>query len=249
MPRRPGSACCRRWAGAAPSRSASSCGRSTPAGAPRWRTSGRLSGWSSPVSCTTSWPTTSRASSWPPRPRPWWPDLPRRRRPRALRDRARRHRRAHRDAPDGRRPARAGRRGRPHPGRGAGRGAHVGAPVRSRVPPGAAHHRPRAGARRAAARGRRDRLPGGAGSSHQRPQARAARRDRRRGRPDPRGGPAGVGAQRRRPPGPGERRVGGGFGLVGMGERVAALDGTLTAGPIAPGVWSVTVRLPLRGTR
>ncbi len=51
------------------------------------------------------------------------------------------------------------------------------------------------------------------------------------------------------PPAPVSSRVGGGFGLVGMGERVAALDGTFTAGPIAPGVWSVIVRLPLRGTR
>jgi signal transduction histidine kinase len=44
-------------------------------------------------------------------------------------------------------------------------------------------------------------------------------------------------------------RAGGGFGLVGMGERVAALDGTLAAGPTAPGVWTVSVRLPLRGAR
>ncbi|OLT01631.1 hypothetical protein BJF90_30810 [Pseudonocardia sp. CNS-004] len=41
----------------------------------------------------------------------------------------------------------------------------------------------------------------------------------------------------------------GGFGLVGMSERVAALDGTLTAGPTAPGVWTVSVRIPLRGSR
>jgi signal transduction histidine kinase len=40
-----------------------------------------------------------------------------------------------------------------------------------------------------------------------------------------------------------------GFGLVGMGERVAALDGALAAGPTAPGVWTVSVRLPLRGAR
>jgi signal transduction histidine kinase len=45
------------------------------------------------------------------------------------------------------------------------------------------------------------------------------------------------------------RAGGGGFGLVGMGERVAALDGTLAAGPTAPGVWTVSVRLPLRGAR
>jgi signal transduction histidine kinase len=44
-------------------------------------------------------------------------------------------------------------------------------------------------------------------------------------------------------------RPGGGFGLVGMGERVAALDGTFTAGPTAPGVWTVSVQLPLRGAR
>jgi signal transduction histidine kinase len=44
-------------------------------------------------------------------------------------------------------------------------------------------------------------------------------------------------------------RVGGGFGLVGMAERVAALDGTLAAGPTAPGFWTVSVRLPLRGAR
>ncbi len=112
------------------------------------------------------------------------------------------------------------------------------------------HHRPRAGARRAAPGGRRHRLPGGAGSSHQRPPARAGGRDRRGGRPDPRGGPAGVGAQRRRSPAPVSGRAGGsGFGLVGMGERVAALDGTLSAGPTAPGVWTVSVRLPLRGAR
>jgi signal transduction histidine kinase len=48
---------------------------------------------------------------------------------------------------------------------------------------------------------------------------------------------------------PGGGRSGGGFGLVGMGERVAALDGTFTAGPTAPGVWTVSVRLPLRGAR
>ncbi|TQM35544.1 sensor histidine kinase [Pseudonocardia cypriaca] len=48
---------------------------------------------------------------------------------------------------------------------------------------------------------------------------------------------------------PGSGRPGGGFGLVGMGERVAALDGTLSAGPTAPGVWTVSVRLPLRGAR
>lgn len=47
------------------------------------------------------------------------------------------------------------------------------------------------------------------------------------------------------PPGP---RTPGGFGLVGMAERVAALDGALTAGPTAPGVWTVAARLPLGRT-
>jgi signal transduction histidine kinase len=51
------------------------------------------------------------------------------------------------------------------------------------------------------------------------------------------------------PTAPVSGRVGGGFGLVGMGERVAALDGTFAAGPTAPGVWTVSVRLPLRGVR
>jgi signal transduction histidine kinase len=50
-------------------------------------------------------------------------------------------------------------------------------------------------------------------------------------------------------PAPVSGRAGGGFGLVGMGERVAALDGALAAGPTAPGVWTVSVRLPLRGAR
>jgi signal transduction histidine kinase len=40
-----------------------------------------------------------------------------------------------------------------------------------------------------------------------------------------------------------------GFGLVGMNERVAALGGTLTAGPTAPGVWTVSAQVPLRGGR
>jgi signal transduction histidine kinase len=51
------------------------------------------------------------------------------------------------------------------------------------------------------------------------------------------------------PPAPVSGRVGGGFGLVGMNERVTALDGTLAAGPTAPGVWTVSARLPLRGAR
>ncbi|MCY7342648.1 MAG: histidine kinase [Pseudonocardia sp.] len=41
----------------------------------------------------------------------------------------------------------------------------------------------------------------------------------------------------------------GGFGLAGMAERVTALDGRLTAGPSAPGVWTVEARLPLRDAR
>jgi signal transduction histidine kinase len=40
----------------------------------------------------------------------------------------------------------------------------------------------------------------------------------------------------------------GGFGLAGMAERVAALDGALSAGPTAPGVWTVAARLPLAAT-
>ena len=51
------------------------------------------------------------------------------------------------------------------------------------------------------------------------------------------------------PPAPVSGRAGGGFGLVGMGERVAALDGTLAAGPTGPGMWTVSARLPLRGVR
>lgn len=39
----------------------------------------------------------------------------------------------------------------------------------------------------------------------------------------------------------------GGFGLAGMAERAAALDGELTAGPAGNGVWLVAARLPLRG--
>ncbi|WP_232661698.1 sensor histidine kinase [Pseudonocardia sp. TRM90224] len=41
----------------------------------------------------------------------------------------------------------------------------------------------------------------------------------------------------------------GGFGLVGMSERVAALGGGLTAGPTAQGVWTVAARLPLGRAR
>ncbi|WP_371782959.1 sensor histidine kinase [Streptosporangium subroseum] len=41
-------------------------------------------------------------------------------------------------------------------------------------------------------------------------------------------------------------RLGGGFGLVGMAERVEALGGRLTAGPVPPGAWEVTAEFPLR---
>ncbi|MDN5918963.1 MAG: histidine kinase [Pseudonocardia sp.] len=46
-------------------------------------------------------------------------------------------------------------------------------------------------------------------------------------------------------PGAGGFGTGGGFGLAGMGERVAALDGVLQAGPTGPGVWTVAARLPI----
>jgi signal transduction histidine kinase len=44
----------------------------------------------------------------------------------------------------------------------------------------------------------------------------------------------------------GERR-GGGFGLVGMAERVNALGGLFVAGPVADGGWQVHARLPIAG--
>jgi signal transduction histidine kinase len=44
----------------------------------------------------------------------------------------------------------------------------------------------------------------------------------------------------------GRREGGGGFGITGMAERVAALDGTFTAGPAGPGTWQVDARVPLR---
>jgi signal transduction histidine kinase len=47
--------------------------------------------------------------------------------------------------------------------------------------------------------------------------------------------------------GPGAIGGASGFGLAGMSERVAALDGTLHAGPTGSGVWTVTARLPLTG--
>ncbi|WP_203984874.1 sensor histidine kinase [Sphaerisporangium rufum] len=40
-------------------------------------------------------------------------------------------------------------------------------------------------------------------------------------------------------------RLGGGFGLVGMAERVTALGGELTAGPAADGAWRVVAWFPL----
>ncbi|WP_308116959.1 histidine kinase [Pseudonocardia sp. WMMC193] len=42
------------------------------------------------------------------------------------------------------------------------------------------------------------------------------------------------------------REGGGGFGITGMAERVAALNGALTAGPAGPGTWAVDARVPLR---
>jgi signal transduction histidine kinase len=51
------------------------------------------------------------------------------------------------------------------------------------------------------------------------------------------------------PPVPAKARGGGGFGLAGMSERVTALDGSLTAGPTAPGIWTVSARVPLQAAR
>ncbi len=44
--------------------------------------------------------------------------------------------------------------------------------------------------------------------------------------------------------GPGDGPVSGGLGLIGMRERVAALGGTLRAGPRADGSFRVTALLP-----
>lgn len=44
---------------------------------------------------------------------------------------------------------------------------------------------------------------------------------------------------------PTSRRAGRGYGLLGMSERVAALEGTIEAGPIEPTGWRVVVTLPL----
>jgi signal transduction histidine kinase len=48
-------------------------------------------------------------------------------------------------------------------------------------------------------------------------------------------------------PGPGRHPARGGFGLIGMRERVETLGGTLTAGPRAGTGWSVRVSLPVPG--
>ena len=45
----------------------------------------------------------------------------------------------------------------------------------------------------------------------------------------------------------GQARTGGGFGLLGMGERAAALGGTLSAGPRPDQGWEVRASLPLAG--
>ncbi|MEU0492488.1 histidine kinase [Nocardiopsis sp. NPDC006139] len=50
-------------------------------------------------------------------------------------------------------------------------------------------------------------------------------------------------------PGPPPRPRPGGYGLVGMGERVRALGGTLEAGPRGGGGWSVVAVLPLADRR
>ncbi|WP_214103728.1 sensor histidine kinase [Acrocarpospora catenulata] len=47
------------------------------------------------------------------------------------------------------------------------------------------------------------------------------------------------------PSDPGLSRLGGGFGLVGMAERVRSLGGSLIAGPDGDGVWEVTADFPL----
>lgn len=44
-------------------------------------------------------------------------------------------------------------------------------------------------------------------------------------------------------------RLGGGFGLVGMAERVEALGGRLLAGPTPEGAWEVVAEFPLSGWR
>jgi signal transduction histidine kinase len=46
------------------------------------------------------------------------------------------------------------------------------------------------------------------------------------------------------------RSSGGGFGLAGLRERIAAIDGNLDAGPTPDGGWRVVARVPVRsGTR
>jgi signal transduction histidine kinase len=77
------------------------------------------------------------------------------------------------------------------------------------------------------------------------------------GRQEPRGqrGPAITGTVRLRVRNHGSTadirlsRLGGGFGLVGMAERVEALGGRLIAGPIPPGAWEVMAEFPFRESR
>jgi signal transduction histidine kinase len=46
------------------------------------------------------------------------------------------------------------------------------------------------------------------------------------------------------PDNPRVARLGGGFGLVGMAERVEALGGRLRAGPTPEGAWEVVAEFP-----
>ncbi len=48
-----------------------------------------------------------------------------------------------------------------------------------------------------------------------------------------------------RPSGPAAATHGGGFGVIGMRERVQALGGQLTAGPRPDGGWTVHTTIPL----
>ncbi|MFJ3305871.1 sensor histidine kinase [Streptomyces sp. NPDC086549] len=47
------------------------------------------------------------------------------------------------------------------------------------------------------------------------------------------------------PPGAARPRLGGGYGLIGMRERIEALGGTLHAGPRPGSGWSVSATLPV----